>query len=110
MTLPITRDEGVPLAVDEATRAMLWPRELYPSAEEAIEAHVRLDPVWAGFGPENLRVRLAWAYRVPGRCLWYWTYVEGLLPEYDPLWPERELEWPPVECWEVDVLPRWERA
>lgn len=95
---------GVPLAIDEGDEThSIWPRLVYRTADDALDGVVDLGGMtW--FERDALRVRLVWAHRItnhPEGSWWLWTTHPGLLPEFDPDWPERELEGPPIECWEV---------
>ena len=78
-------DGGVWLAMNEATSDVLWPRCLYPSADDAIEAHWE----WSDDGWCDERVRLTWAVPAsdePG----YWCWSD-----------EFRDSWEAIECWMV---------
>ena len=91
---------SVPLAIREDDGQTLWPRRAHRSADEAIAAHEEI-----GFGTiDDGPVRLVWAHQVinhPEGEWWLWTSHPGRLPDFDEDWPERELAWPPVECWAI---------
>lgn len=77
-------DGGVWMAMNEATCAVLWPRCLYPSADDALDAADE----WSEWCDAD-RVRLTWAVPasdVPG----YWMWGD-----------EFRDSWEAIECWEV---------
>ena len=81
-------DGGVWLAMNEHTGAVLWPRCLYPSADDALDAHA----AWLGFldNPDVDCVKLTWAvgsHATPG---WWWWWCD-----------EYRASWEAIECWEV---------
>lgn len=89
---------GIPLAICERTGATLWPREDYPSADDALAAWGEKHDWWGGLGADgdlemfpSGRVRLVWAWQVD--------------PEQEPgwwMWRDGIGETPPhIECWEV---------
>lgn len=84
--------DGTPFAIGEHDGASLWPREFYPSADDALEAQALHNGAWSYFdgATADVRVRLAWVLpdlfggREPG--WWTWGYRENLMA---------------IECWEV---------
>lgn len=89
--------------------ATWWPRSRYPSAEAALIRHEQIegstpgDELLNAEGAER-RLRIVWMHRVvgdPEGAIWLCTTVFGRLPDFDPASPDRMLESPPMECWEV---------
>lgn len=93
---------GSCLAVqDDGDPGSVWPRIVYPTADDALRAAARLLDIDAG----EARVRLVWAWRVTNHDdgdWWAWTDHPHQCPPFDEGWPDRALEGPAIECWEVE--------